>query len=139
MKTVAVHPEEWSEFCDAFTKLNKGTPISIEHQKLDGRRDEIAREEVFQKMTLDRTDACNDLISITMGLEGQRRVTHVVVEPIHLRVKQNGNGQKLLQIEAENGITLVGFHSGRLPALRFESEFRDINAAATAQNLDIPS
>src|SRR5688500_18199491 len=142
MKTIAIHPNQWREFCESFTQLNKGSMIDVNWHKLDGRDENIAANDVFQKMTLDTSDACNNMISITLGVEGGRRTNHVAVEPIHLRVKENGGGKKLLQIEAENGVTLVAFHSGKLPQMRFESEFSGIGAdfqSDKERRLTIPS
>lgn len=123
MKTLAIHPNEWRELCETFTQLNKGTVIDLEFVRFDGRRDQVARGDVFQKMTFDMSDACNNMITIVVGTEGQRRVSHEVIEPIHLRLKGNEEGRKYLQIEAENGVTLLDFHSGRFPLEKYESEF----------------
>jgi hypothetical protein len=117
MQAQEIEPKLWHEFCEKFSVLNRGSIMTVEQVRFDGRQDEIARDLPLEKMTFDRTDACNDIVSITLGESGQRRLTHQVIEPIHLRVKLNGNGQKLLQLEAENGMTLVHFHSGRMPEL----------------------
>ncbi len=117
MQAQEIEPGQWHEFCEKFSTLNRGSMMTIEQVRFDGRTDEIAREIPLEKMTFDRTDACNDIVSITLGSSGQRGVLHEVIEPIHFRVKLNGNGQKLLQFEAENGMTLVHFHSGRVPEL----------------------
>jgi hypothetical protein len=142
MKTLAIHPNQWRDFCEAFTQLNKGTGINIELIRFDNHRDVVASGEILQRMTLDTGDACNNMISITLGVEGGRRIHHVVIEPIHLRIKENGGGHKLLQIEAENGVTLVDFRSGKLPSLQFESEFASLGNASenkSERNMDIPS
>ncbi len=123
MKAIAIHPNQWSSFCEAFTQLNKGTLIDLNVERLNGRKEEIARRESFHKMTFDTGDACNNMISITLGQDGARRMNHVVIEPIHLRLKQHQDGHKFLQIEAEDGITFLTFHSGKLPLMNFESEF----------------
>ena len=123
MKTLAIHPKEWRKFCEEFTQLNKGSVMSVELVGFDGRRDEVANDHLFQKITLDTTDACSDMMSITLGEEGQRTINHLVIEPVHVRLKQKEEGQKILQIEAENGVTRVMFHSGRFPLMSFESEF----------------
>ncbi len=117
MQAQEIEPKLWREFCETFSTLNRGSMMTIEQVRFDGRKDEIAREIPFEKMTLDSTDACSDIVSIALGAPGERRITHEVIEPIHLRVKANGSGQKILQLEAENGITLVHFHSGRVPEL----------------------
>ncbi|MBA4146846.1 MAG: hypothetical protein H0X66_01940 [Verrucomicrobia bacterium] len=124
MKNLAIHPNQWGAFCEAFTELNRGTLMSVDLHHLDNRRDGIARDAVFQEMIWDTSPACSSIITLRFGQEGEMRTDHVVIEPIHLRVKQNGDGQKFLQIEAENGVTLVNFRSGRLPMEDFESEFK---------------
>ncbi|MDB6024720.1 MAG: hypothetical protein JWM68_943 [Verrucomicrobiales bacterium] len=117
MQAQEIEPKLWREFCENFSALNRGSMMSVEQVGFNGRKDEIARDIPFEKMTLDTTDACNDIISITLGESGQRSLTHQVIEPIHVRVKQNGDGQKVLQVEAESGMTLIHFHSGRVPEL----------------------
>jgi hypothetical protein len=117
MQAQEIEPKLWGEFCEKFSTLNRGSIMSIETLRPDGRKDEIAQDIPFGKMTLDTTDACNDILSITLGEAGQRRITHEVIEPIHFRVEQDNGGHKVLQLEAENGVTLVHFHSGRVPEL----------------------
>ncbi|MFN7141189.1 MAG: hypothetical protein ACK4UN_17810, partial [Limisphaerales bacterium] len=70
MKNVAIHPKQWRAFCEAFTELNRGTLMTVELNHMDNRRDEVARDSMFQKMTLDTNDACNDMITLTLGQEG---------------------------------------------------------------------
>lgn len=133
MKTLAVHPKEWREFFETFTQMNKDTTVNLETVRFDGRRDQIAQNEVFQKMTLDTSGSCNNMISIALGAEGSRRTNHVVTEPIHLRVKGDDEGKKYLQIEAEEGVTLLEFHSGRFPLFKYESEFAGIGKASQGE------
>ena len=76
-------------------------------------------------MTFDKTDACNDVISISLvGRADQRKENHFVIEPVDMQVKQSKEGNKILQIRAENGTTLVTFHSGRFPDLKNFSQER---------------
>lgn len=124
MKNLAIHPNQWRAFCEAFTELNRGTLMSVDLHHFDNRRDEVVRDGVFQEMILNH-DVCSDYLTLRFGQEGEMLTEHVVIEPIHIRIKQSEDGQKILQIEAENGITLVNFHSGRLPVNQFESEFKD--------------
>ena len=137
-KTLAIHPKHWREFCDMFSQINRGSMMMVEIQHLDGRRDTIADNEMFNKMTLDTSEACSNMISISLGAEGTRKMNHIVIEPIHLRTKQYDDGQKVLQIEAENGVTLISFHSGRFPQMQFESEFSTIEPRAKRE-MAIPS
>lgn len=128
MKNLAIHPNQWAAFCKAFTDLNRGTLMSVDLHHLDNRRDSFARDIMFQGMDLDTSGACSNELTLHFGQEGEQRKEHIVVEPIHIRVKQGDDGQKFLQIEAESGVTLVTFRSGRLPIGDFESEFKDFGA-----------
>ncbi len=110
-----INSTEWRIFCEKFTQLNQGSLMSVEMIDPGGRTEDVAQELSFLKMTLDTTDACNDVISISLGQRGHRRVNHLVIEPIHVRLRQNGEGPKILELSAENGITRVTFHSGRFP------------------------
>ena len=117
MQAQEIESNQWHEFCEKFSTLNRGSLITVEQVRFDGRKDEIARDVPLGNMTFDTTDACNDIISITLGEPGQRRTTFEVIQPIHMRVKLNDIGHKLLQLEAESGMTLIHFHSGRVPEL----------------------
>ena len=46
-----------------------------------------------------------------------KEVIHEIVEPIHLKIREEGEGRKGLQIDAENGSTMVLFRSGKLDQL----------------------
>ena len=117
MRTQEIQSEDWQEFCKKFTDFNHGSLLTVEMIAPDGVPSEIARDRPLDKMTYDKTDACNDIISISLGEPNQKKTNHFVIEPIHLRLTQAEGGKKLLQMTAENGITLVTFHSGRFPQL----------------------
>jgi hypothetical protein len=42
---------------------------------------------------------------------------HEIIEPIHVKVREENEGQKALQIDAEDGSTLILFRSGKLNEL----------------------
>ncbi|MEO7300126.1 MAG: DUF5335 family protein [Verrucomicrobiota bacterium] len=113
--TQEIRSQDWEEFCRRFTEGNAGSLLSIELTGRDGVQKNVARDLPLEKMTMDKTDACNDLITISMASNGSH-VSHTIIEPIRLLVKEV-KGSKTLQIEAENGVTLVTFHSGRFPEI----------------------
>jgi hypothetical protein len=125
MKTQEIRTDQWKNFCDQFSQINQGSLVTLEMAEPDGTRTEIARNTPLQKITLDKSDPCNDVISISVGEPGKRCVTHLVVEPIHLKYKQTGERNKTLQMEAENGTTLLTFHSGRFPEVTIDFKLRD--------------
>lgn len=125
MNTQHIRSGDWEEFCEKFTEYNRGSLLSIETVDADGIRRELFRDLPLDKMTFDKTDACNDVISISLvGRADQRKENHFVIEPVDMQIKQSKEGNKILQIRAENGTTLVTFHSGRFPDENFSEERR---------------
>jgi hypothetical protein len=66
MMKLEINSTEWRIFCEKFTQLNQGSLMSVEMIDPGGRTEDVAQELSFQKMTLDTTDACNDVISISL-------------------------------------------------------------------------
>ncbi len=119
MKTQEISSDDWQEFCEKVTEANRNSLLTIEMIASDGIRSDVARELPLHKMTFDTTDACNDVITFSLDSEPDgRKVNHLVIEPIHLRIRQDEEGKKLLEIGSESGVTLVTFHSGRFPDMK---------------------
>jgi len=117
MQAQEIEPQSWRDFCEKFSALNEGSLMTVELHRFDGRKDEVAQNLPLQRMKFDTTGACNDVISLTFTGGERRNLIHEAIEPIHVRIKQNDQQHKILQIEAENGITLLHFHTGRVPEL----------------------
>ena len=125
MNTQHIRSSDWREFCEKFTEFNRGSLVNIETVGADGIRRELFRDLPLDKMTFDKTDACSDVISISLvSRADQRKENHFVIEPVDMQIKQSPEGNKILQIRAENGTTLVTFHSGRFPDMNFGEEKR---------------
>lgn len=123
MNTQHIRSADWREFCEKFTEFNCGSLLCIETIGGDGIRDELFRDLPLDKITFDKTDACNDVISVSLlGQAGQRKENHFVIEPVDMQIKQSKEGNKVLQIRAENGTTLITFHSGRFTQMNNFSE-----------------
>src|SRR5690606_37402170 len=119
MKTQEINSEDWQEFCEKFTEANRDSLLTIATIKADGIRSDLARDLPLKKMTFNTTDACNDIISISLDSEpDQRKINHFIIDPRHLRIRQSEEGEKFLEIGSENGVTLVTFHSGRFPDMK---------------------
>jgi|ERR1043166_4162293 hypothetical protein len=115
MKTKEIPSAHWQEFCEQFSENNSGSMVDIDFIDLEGRHRPIGRDLPLLSFESNNSNPCNYEIHVSMGRPGMRAVTHEVIEPIHFCVKQSDDGKKFLQIEAENGVTLVTFHSGRFP------------------------
>lgn len=118
MNTQHIRSEDWQEFCEKFTEFSRGSFLTIETIGADGIRSEVFLDTPLEKMTFDMLDACVDVISISLtSRSDQRKENHFVIDPVDLQLKQSNDGRKILQIRAENGTTLVTFHSGRFPEI----------------------
>jgi hypothetical protein len=118
MKTVEIAPKNWEQFCDKVQEIFQGTLVNIQLAPRDGAPRMVARDLPLLRVTFDdKSDRCNNNLVIEAGLPGERTVGHVVVEPIHIRLKDEGGGDRYhrLQIIAENGTTEVEFHPGLKP------------------------
>lgn len=117
MVTREVSPEGWKAFCERVQEACRGSLVSIEVQQPDGTTASVARDLPLRSIGLDNeTDACNTHLVIEAGPE--RPVRHDVIEPIHIRLRREGDGDRFnrLQIVAENGTTNAVLHPGLNPA-----------------------
>lgn len=118
MKTTEIPSEDWQKFCEKFTQFNRSSLLTIEVIGSDGLRSDVARELPLHKMVFETSDPCNDIISINLGTNSdQRKLNHLVIDPIYLRIRQINDGRKMLEIGSETGTNLVTFHSGRFPPM----------------------
>ncbi len=81
--------------------------MTIEVTESDGRTVEAARDAAFQSMILDNGGACNDVISIRA--EGEREI-HRIIDPVYILLRESGQGYNPVEIQHEQGRTLLTFH-----------------------------
>jgi len=92
--------------------------VTIEVQEPNGTKSRILQDLPLTRIALDdKSDPCNTNLIIEGGLE--KPVRHVVIEPIHIRLKHEGEGERYhrVQIVAENGTTTAIMHPGLSPEL----------------------
>src|SRR5438105_7559034 len=112
MLTKEIRDTEWINLCRRFMEANMGSLITVEQADHFGKTTELVRERPLREMRLEK-DPCNDSIILELGAEHERPLQIRVIDPIYVRVRQANDGRKLLHMEAENGTTLVHFHSGK--------------------------
>ena len=94
--------------------------VSIQTIQPGGPASTVVDNAPLRRVALDdKSDPCNTNLVIETGLPGERPVTHVIVEPIHIRLKNGKSDDRYhsVHIVAENGITVVEFHPGLSPAI----------------------
>jgi hypothetical protein len=113
MPTKEIKSTNWKVFCDKFLELHRGALMTVTQIELSGRMHEVVRDMPLTNVWMDQND-CNDRIFLRFEQDGRREITHEILEPIHVKLREEGGGQKGLQFDAENGSTLVLFRSGRV-------------------------
>ncbi len=115
--TTEIAEKKWPEFCQRLARECYGCMVSLELAQPDGTRSTVADNVPLLSFTFDDKDACNSRLIIEAGRPDERPVQHVVVEPIHIRMKQATQGDRFNQVHilAENGITVVSLHPGIIP------------------------
>jgi len=84
-----------------------------------------ATQSIFERLPLVRialdenSDPCNARIFIEAGLPAERPIQHVVIDPIHIRLKDGSDNDRYnhLHILAENGTTIIDLNPGINPGL----------------------
>lgn len=116
MKTVEIPEKDWETFFEDFFHNYQGSLIGIEMLDVSGGTVEVSRDIPLERIVYDqRADACSNVISISVSEAGKRGIEHLIIEPIHVILRETGEHKKRLEISAENGTTYVNFHSGKLP------------------------
>ena len=116
MTTQEIKSTDWKAFCGKFLKLHRGALMSVTKIEPSGRTLEVLRDMPLTKVWMDST-GCNDRIFLRFEQDGRREIVHEILEPIHVKLREEGSGQKGLQFDAENGSTLVLFRSGHFDEL----------------------
>ena len=116
MATQEITATDWETFCQRFVDLHRGSLMTLRKIEPSGRNVEVVRDMPLIKAWMDGGE-CNDRLFFNFEQEGRREVIHEIIGPIHVKVREEGEGQKGLQIDAENGSTLILFRSGKLEQL----------------------
>ena len=116
MATQEIKATDWKAFCEKFLQLHKGTLMAVTKIEPSGQSTEVVRDMPLTNVWMG-SGACNDRIFLNFEQDGKREITHEIIEPIHVKVREEGQGNKGLQIDAENGSTIVLFSSGKLKEL----------------------
>ena len=122
MATKEINSTNWKAFCERFVTLHRGTPMTVLKIEPNGQNHEVVREVPLTKAWLEAGE-CSDKIIFNFEQDGKRECMHEIVEPIHVKLREEGQGRKGLQIDAENGSTLILFSSGR-----FQELLRDLDS-----------
>jgi hypothetical protein len=117
MATQEIRETNWDLFCKRFEEAHRGTLITLEVVYHDGHTEMLARQAPLRDFRFEKTKDCSDVIRIELGETPDRIVQHSIIEPIHVRVREENGAAKALLIDAESGSVELRFSSGRIGAI----------------------
>jgi len=121
MPTQEIKETNWKEFCERFEEAHRGSLISLDVVYHDGTSAMLAKNEPLRMFQFQKNDGCSDKIQTELGAAGQL-TQHEIVDPIHVRLRDNEGSQKVLEIDAESGPVELHFSSGRIGAILSEMD-----------------
>ncbi|MDB6020214.1 MAG: hypothetical protein JWQ04_71 [Pedosphaera sp.] len=119
-----INSHDWADFCHRVSRERQGATVRIETILPNGSKTERVGDATFQSMELDTRNSCNDVI--LLRVRNEREIAYDIVDPIHLLLRETQTGEDFnpVQIEAENGTTLLTFqpaiHIGMLAGLKVD-------------------
>jgi hypothetical protein len=117
MATMEIKETNWDQFCKRFEEAHRNTLITLDVVNHDGTTAPVGRQSPLRSFRFQKTDQCSDVIQVELGETAGEMVQHQIVEPIHLRVREEPGAAKVLLIDAEQGSVEMRFSSGRLGAI----------------------
>lgn len=114
MATQEIRETNWDLFCRRFAEAHRGTLITLEVVHHDGRTEMLARQAPLREFRFEKTNDCSDVIRLELGETPERVVQHQILEPIHVRIREENGASKALLIDAEVGSAELHFSSGRI-------------------------
>ena len=116
MATQEIRSTNWKTFCDKFLQLHRGALMTLTKIEPSGRTMEVLRDRPLTRVWMEN-GGCLDRIFLNFEQDGKREITHEIIDPIHVKLREESGGQKGLQFDAENGSTLLLFRSGHFAEL----------------------
>ena len=110
MRTREIGIDDWSLFCNDFTRLHHGERVSVETlgERGLGVTAHVHDLPLVGIVAADPADGAGEWIEILAGDSGQSHAAHSVLNPIHIRLAEEDNGQVVaLQIESAKGMTTM--------------------------------
>jgi hypothetical protein len=113
METKEINSTVWEALCRKLRELRPRTRLTIERVERDGKLTRVVNNLELQQAQLNRTGACNDIISFTLAEESGEAVEYAITEPIHIKLRQgDGDRYNAIEIIAENGTHVLTARPG---------------------------
>jgi uncharacterized protein DUF5335 len=118
MPTSEIPRNEWTAFCDRFSREHEGWLATVEVLDESIGAQIEAENLPLEGVSADLKKAGDETISIFLGDEPNGKVTHIVAAPTRLWVQKTGEGaDQALEVEAPSGKTILRFRTAALPEM----------------------
>jgi hypothetical protein len=116
-RTIEIPRQHWVVYFDSLSKRAVGRPIRIEVENRDLGDQELTRSLPLVGIDLEVKGSEAGDLEVTVGETG-RELMHHIDGPrrVYLKVEDSGNIDCLAIQDAENGMTLLFFEGGGVPA-----------------------
>ena len=113
METKEINSTVWEAFCKKLREIRPRTRLTIERVERNGKLARVVNDLELRQAQLNRTGACNDLISFTLAEDSGEAVEYTITEPIHIKLRQGDNDRyNEIEIIAENGTHILSARPG---------------------------
>jgi len=113
METKEIHSTVWEAFCKKLQEIRPRTRLAIERVERDGKLARVVNNLELREARLNRTGACNDIISFTLAADSGEAVEYTITEPIHIKLRpEDDDRYNAIEIIAENGTHVLTARPG---------------------------
>jgi len=115
MSAVAIPPEEWKDFLEAFSARHRRWLVRIEIHDLETEEDVGSEYRPLHSIELDTEDPKNLRINVTVDSD-HKLIKHILFRPYLLTLKLGADGaDESLNIQSLNTSTTIRFRAAVLP------------------------
>jgi len=113
METKEIKSTVWEAFCKKLREIRPRTRLTVERVERDGKLARVVNNLELRQAQLNRTGACNDIISFTLAEDSGEAVEYTITEPIHIKLRQEDSDRyNAIEIIAENGTHVLTARPG---------------------------
>jgi hypothetical protein len=113
METKEIKSTLWEAFCKKLREIRPRLRLTIERVEPDGKLARVVNDLELRQAQLNRTGACNDIISFTLEEQSGAAVEYTITEPIHIKLRQEDSDRyNAMEIIAENGTHILSARPG---------------------------
>lgn len=112
-----INSHNWPAFCRLVTNQRAGATVKLDVIGSDGLKTGVSANAILESMVFNATDGCSD--NIILRVRDTRELIHEIIEPIVIRLSPSKGSVDFnsINIEAENGITILTIHPAIHPQM----------------------